>query len=78
MQLIEEKVKKIVDTNEYLSIQEKADIICLIECYKSSDEMAQEFYQENEKLKNRIQQTVICLKQNNLFELADFINNENQ
>lgn len=76
MQLIEDKVKNIIDKNEYLSVKEKADIICLIECYKSADKMAQEFYRENEKLRNAIEFVVKTLEENNLNQLANIIKNE--
>lgn len=36
---IEDKVKEIVGTSETLSIREKSDIICLIECYKNVDNL---------------------------------------
>lgn len=40
---IEDKVKKIVETSSMLSIREKSDIICLIECYKNTDKQIQEY-----------------------------------
>lgn len=36
---VEDKVKKIVETSSTLSIREKSDIICLIECYKQVDNL---------------------------------------
>lgn len=37
---IEDKVKEIVETSSMLSIREKSDIICLIECYKNVDNLS--------------------------------------
>lgn len=37
---IEDNVKKIVETSSTLSIREKSDIICLIECYKNIDNLS--------------------------------------
>lgn len=51
---IEEKVKAIVETNEYLTLKEKSEIICLIECYKGADELAQKLTKENESLKDEL------------------------
>ena len=36
----EDKVKEIVETSSMLSIREKSDIICLIECYKNVDNLS--------------------------------------
>lgn len=54
MKPIEERVKNIVENNELLNIKEKSEIICLIECYKGADKLAQESVKENEKLKAAI------------------------
>ena len=54
MKPIEERVKNIVETSALLNIKEKSEIICLIECYKSADKLAQELYKENEKLKDQL------------------------
>lgn len=54
MKPIEERVKKIVDESPLLRLQEKADIICLIECYKGADKLAQELYKQNETLKEEL------------------------
>lgn len=51
---IEEKVKLIVENNEYLTLKEKSDIICLIECYKGADQTAQKLAKENQDLKNQL------------------------
>lgn len=55
---IELKVKDIVENSELLNIREKSDIICLIECYKGADTLAQKLAKENEKMKVAIKTAI--------------------
>lgn len=55
---IEERIKVIVEENETLNIREKSEIICLIECYKGADKLAQDSVKENEKLKAAIKTAI--------------------
>ena len=76
---IEEKVKLIVENNEYLTLKEKSDIICLIECYKGADKTAQKLAKENESLKDRIIKSieyksfVVSLFLSSIFSIIDLL-----
>lgn len=61
---VEDKVKNIVETSETLSIREKSDIICLIECYKNVDNLTK-------LCMEKITESVSKLE-----ELRDFVRNE--
>lgn len=62
MKPIEERVKNIVENSELLRITEKSEIICLIECYKGADQLAQQTAKENEKLKTAINTAIDIIK----------------
>ena len=51
---IEERVKDIVETNEFLTITEKSEIICLIECFKGTDLIIKQLMDERSQLINEI------------------------
>ena len=58
MKPIEEKVKTIVEKNEYLTMLEKSEIICLCECYKTADQLAQQLMEQDKKLKAAINKVI--------------------
>ena len=59
---IEDRVKDIVETNELLSLKEKSEIICLIECYKGSDLITKQIMNERYQLQNKIDQAIKYIK----------------
>lgn len=56
--LIEDRVKDIVETNEFLSLKEKSEIICLIECYKGADLITKQIMNERYQLQNKIDKAI--------------------
>ena len=52
---VEERVKTLIEQNDTLSIREKSEIICLIECYKGADTLLQRYFKNINESMSRLE-----------------------